>query len=164
MVRSFLPFFSLLIPHSATWITSLSLVLTLWMGLATVTQAQVTVWRRTIGGTYDDLARAVTTTPDGGYVVAGGSFSTDGDVSGARGFGDFWVVKLNSSGNLVWQKTLGGTRSEEARAITTTADGGFLVAGSTLSEDGDVKGYHGSKYQDDVWVVKLDCFGNLIWQ
>ena len=82
-------------------------------------------------------------TADGGYIVAGKPRSTDGDVSGHHGgYFDFWVVKLDAAGSIVWQKCLGG-RGDIARAIQQTADGGYLVAGSTQSTNGDVSGVHG---------------------
>jgi len=73
-------------------------------------------------------------------------------VSGNHGSKDYWVVKLNSSGTIEWQKCLGGTGWDEAYSIQQTSDGGFIVAGYTNSNDGDVSGNHGSK---DYWVVKL---------
>ena len=120
------------------------------------------IWQKALGGSDDDQVYAVTAAPDGGYVVAGSTNSTDGDVSGNHGSYDFWVVKLDASGNKVWQKTLGGSRFDEAHAITTTPDGGFVVAGSTASTDGDVTGMHGGTA--DMWVVKLDALGNKVWQ
>ncbi|WP_138993144.1 Ig domain-containing protein [Larkinella sp. C7] len=119
------------------------------------------VWQKALGGTGDDFAYAVIPTPDKGFVVAASSLSNNGDVSGNHGESDFWVVKLNSAGGIVWQKALGGTGTEYARAITTTADGGFVVIGETLSNDGDVRGNHG---WSDIWVVRLNSTGGLVWQ
>jgi hypothetical protein len=78
--------------------------------------------------------------------------SNDGDVTGNHGLTDFWVVKLNNLGAIVWQKTLGGTSDDWLSSIQQTADEGYIVAGDTKSNDGDVIGNHGGR---DFWVVKL---------
>jgi hypothetical protein len=117
-------------------------------------------WQKCLGGTGDDRANSIQQTTDGGYVVAGYTYSNDGDVSGNHGGRDFWVVKLDASGNIQWQKCLGGTNWDEAYSIHQTTDGGYVVAGRTWSNDGDVSGYHGGNY--DYWVVKLIAHYNLI--
>ena len=119
------------------------------------------VWQKCLGGTSDDFGRAVQQTADGGYMVAGLTLSTDGDVAGNHGGYDAWVVKLDAAGTLVWQKCLGGTGTDYANAVQQTADGGYIVAGQTHSTSGDVTGNHG---EYDAWVVKLDAAGILVWQ
>ena len=119
------------------------------------------VWQKSLGGSSDDRARSVQQTSDGGYVVVGFAISNDGDVSGNHGDRDYWIVKLDSDGDLVWQKCLGGSSDDRARSVQQTSDGGYIVAGSTYSNDGDVSGNHGER---DYWIVKLDVDGNLIWQ
>jgi hypothetical protein len=119
------------------------------------------VWQKTLGGTGTDQANAITASGDGGVVVAGYTYSNDGDVSGNHGNGDMWVVKLDANGAKVWQKCLGGTNQETARAITASGDGGYMVAGYAYSNDGDVSGNHGN---GDMWVVKLDANGAKVWQ
>ena len=120
------------------------------------------LWQKSIGGTRDDYANSVQQTTDGGFIVAGQSDSYDGDVTGNHGNSDFWIVKLNSEGNLIWQKSYGGSNDEDAYSIQQATDGGFIVAGWTASTDGDVSGYHGGL--NDYWVIRLDTNGNLIWQ
>ncbi len=109
-------------------------------------------WQKCLGGTNRDIANSIQQTSDGGFIVAGSTSSNDGDVSGNHGYGDAWVVKLNSSGDIEWQKCIGGTNYEFANSIQQTSDGGFIVAGETLSNNGDVSGNHG---YSDAWVVKL---------
>jgi len=124
--------------------------------------AQVEIeWQRCFGGTSGDYAQSIRQTSDGGYVVAGYTWSNNGDVSGNHGNFDYWVVKLDSAGNLLWQKCLGGSGTDDAYSIQQTSDGGYVVAGSTSSLDGDVSGSHGLL---DYWVGKLDAAGNLQWQ
>jgi hypothetical protein len=119
------------------------------------------VWQKALGGAGWDRATAVQQTADGGYVVAGYTYSNSGDVTGNRGSGDFWMVKLDAAGNLVRQKCLGGTSYDEAFAMHLTTDGGYIMVGRTFSNNGDVKGNHGDW---DCWVVKVDATGNLVWQ
>ena len=118
-------------------------------------------WQKTLGGTGNDYAQSLIQTAEGGYAVAGYTHSTDGDVSGNHGGEDFWVVKLDSSGELEWQKTLGGTGDDAAYSLIQTTEGGYAVAGNTHSTDGDVSGNHGLR---DFWVVKLSSTGQLEWQ
>jgi len=119
------------------------------------------LWQKSYGGSNWDAALSVQQTTDGGYIVAGESASNDGDVSGNHGDKDFWIIKLDSVGTLSWQKSLGGSAWDSAESIEQTADGGYIVAGSSESNDGDLTLNQGDK---DYWVVKLDANGFLIWQ
>jgi len=118
-------------------------------------------WQKCLGGTNWDYAHSIQQTSDSGFIVAGYAHSNDGDVSGNHGNYDYWVVKLNSSGDILWQKCHGGTDNDYAHSIQLTSDGGFIVAGYTHSNDGDVSGNHGN---DDYWVVKLNSSGTILWQ
>jgi hypothetical protein len=118
-----------------------------------------------LGGFTREKSPFIQKTTDGGYIVAGMSqSSTSGDVTATNhGFFDYWVVKLDVSGNISWNKLLGGSNDDEPSCIQQTADGGYIVAGSTLSSaSGDVTGTnHGVDF--DYWIVKLDALGNIIW-
>jgi len=118
-------------------------------------------WQKALGGSNYDNAYSIQQTNDGGYIVAGWASSTDGDVSGNHGGLDYWIVKLDAYGNIIWQKCLGGSERDWAESIQQTKDGGYIVAGYTESNDGDVSGNHG---RADYWIVKLDAYGNIIWQ
>ena len=132
----------------------------------------VVFWKKSFGGLYPDLAYSMVATSDGGYIIAGQSFSTDGDVTGNHGGTDAWVVKINEAGNLQWQKALGGTKLDQAFSIIQSSDGGYMVVGNTLSTDGDVTGYHTptntgpgeAPLSFDYWAVKLNATGNIQWQ
>ena len=87
-------------------------------------------WQISLGGSNSDNASSIQQTIDGGYIVAGTSYSNDGDNSDNQGDGDYWVVKLNDSGNIEWQKSLGGTYLDQAYSVQQTIDGGYIVAGS----------------------------------
>ena len=122
-------------------------------------------WQKTFGGTGNDYAQSIQQTSDGGFIVAGSTFSNDGDVSGNHGSADFWVIKLNSAGALTWQKCFGGTAEDDAASVVQTNDGGYAVTGTTLSSDGNVtRGVLLSNSVADYWLIKLDGTGTLTWQ
>ncbi len=118
-------------------------------------------WQKTFGGSGTDWASSVRQTVDGGFIAAGRSMSNDGDVTGNHGGYDFWIVKLNESGSIQWQRSLGGSHDDWASSVWQTADEGFIIAGRSMSNDGDVSGNHG---YEDCWVIKLDKAGNIQWQ
>lgn len=118
-------------------------------------------WETTLGGSADEILYRAIQTSDGGYALAGWTESNDGDVTGYQGNKDCWVAKLNSSGVLQWQNTIGGTAEEEFRYIIETNDGGLACSGWSFSNDGDASGLHGFR---DGWLVKLDASGNVTWQ
>ncbi len=123
-------------------------------------------WQKCIGGTGADALGSILPTPDGGYITCGSSMSTDGDISNNYGYVDALVVKTDASGNIQWEKNYGGTSSESASAIIPATDGGYIFVGYTGSTDIDVTGYHpgASIGIPDVWVVKIDINGNILWQ
>lgn len=118
-------------------------------------------WERCFGGSSIDIFRALDNTEDGGCILVGESWSSDGDVPSNAGQGDFWMVKLDPDGALQWTKSFGGSQTENPRAIKRTSDGGYIVTGVTNSSDGDITGHQGL---DDVWVVKVSAMGELLWQ
>ncbi len=111
-------------------------------------------WQKAIGGTQPDWGEAVVPAVGGGYVVAGSSYSNDGDVENNHGAEDFWLAKISEQGELLWQKAYGGTMGDECYAIANTADNGFILAGLTWSNDGDISGSI-NRGQNDFWVLKL---------
>jgi len=118
-------------------------------------------WQKSYGGNADEYSVAAAATPDGGYVLTGYTLTNNnGDVGPNHGYTDFWVMKINSTGTLQWQKTLGGTGDDRPSAIAVTTEGKIGVAGFTMSNNGDVSGNHGSQ---DMWVMLLDNgTGNFI--
>ena len=122
-------------------------------------------WQNTIGGSGDDFLISLQQTTDGGYIVGAGS---DSNISGdktenSRGGLDYWILKLDASGNITWQKTYGGNQPEFDTYIVETADGGYFVGGYS---DSDVNGDKTvpSNGQRDFWALKLDASGNIVWQ
>ncbi|RYZ46913.1 MAG: T9SS C-terminal target domain-containing protein, partial [Sphingobacteriales bacterium] len=118
-------------------------------------------WQKSYGGNGYDEAYSIRQTSDGGYIVAAYTESNNGNVTGFHGFYDIWVLKLNALGNLTWQKTLGGSGQERPNDIIITNDNNYLVAGMTMSIDGDATGNDGVL---DAWVIKLNPAGVIQWQ
>lgn len=121
-------------------------------------------WIKCLGGTSNEEATSIAQTSDGGYIVAGYAFSNDNQVSGVHGYSDYWVVKLDASGNITWQKALGGSNYDYANSVIQTSEGGYIVTGYSGSKDGDATGTHWGGSDNDVWVVKLDASGAITWQ
>lgn len=124
-----------------------------------------TQWSQCYGGTIGEYANCIGELPDGNYIVAGSAASIDGDVTGNHStFGDFWLVKINSVGGIIWNVCLGGTGYEQCYGIDETSDGGYVLCGKSTSNDGNVSGHHGGSGNYDIWVVKVDSMGVVQWQ
>jgi len=106
-------------------------------------------WNQTYGGTDVDVAYALVQTADGGYALAGYTKSL------GAGKGDFWLVKADAAGNMMWNQTYGGTDVDGAYALVQTGDGGYALAGYT--------GSFGAGAWEDFWLVKTDSAGNMQW-
>ncbi len=106
-------------------------------------------WQRTYGGTNRDEASSVQQTTDNGYIVAG--YTTSFGVGGY----DIWVIKLNSTGGKVWWKSYGGSQDDKAFSVQQTNDGGYVVAGNTVSFGGGL---------EDAWILRLYSTGTVKWQ
>lgn len=102
------------------------------------------LWKKTYGGYKKDTADFIQPTSDGGYIVAGATNSFD-----AKGY-DFWVLRLDSTGNINWQKSYGGAGNDFATSIQQTTDGGYIVAGDTDSFGAGVR---------DILILKLSIDG-----
>ncbi|HET7153022.1 MAG TPA: T9SS type A sorting domain-containing protein, partial [Candidatus Kapabacteria bacterium] len=118
-------------------------------------------WQKSLGGSGWEVAFSIQQTIDGGYIVAGSSGSNDGNVTNNHGGADFWIVKLNSTGTIEWEKSLGGSKDEEAYMILQTRDGNYIFTGYSSSNDGDIKKNQGN---EDFCIIKLDSKGNIVWE
>jgi len=121
-------------------------------------------WQNTIGGILDDQLYSLSQTRDGGYICGGISESyISGDKTEDRyGDADFWILKLDASGNIEWQNTIGGYGYDDCRSVSQTTDGGYICGGESYSDIG------GDKSEDnigmsDFWIVKLDSTGAVQW-
>jgi gliding motility-associated-like protein len=121
-------------------------------------------WERSFGGTGYESARDVVQTADGGYMVLGETNSTDGGVvAGYGGTKDIWLLKISASGTLEWQKRYGGSGLDIGNHIALTADGSFLIAASSSSNDGDIRGNHSTGTYTDGVLIKINASGVLQW-
>lgn len=118
-------------------------------------------WRSYYGGTNNDRAHAVVQSDDGGFVMSGFSESTDFDISNSKGSYDFWVLKIDDKGELLWERSFGGSGIEISQDIAKTNDNGYVITGNTFSDDSDISKNHG---ESDIWLIKIDDYGNLIWE
>lgn len=120
-------------------------------------------WQRTYGSTRDERLSALHKPPAGvGYVLLGETDSMggqDGQVYGAHGESDVWVVRISQTGVIDWQQPIGGSGDSTVAGLLHTEDGGFLVAGTTASQDGDI-GRHAS--QQTAFITRLAENGNLL--
>lgn len=119
------------------------------------------IFSKVYGGSQNDVSYTMTKGIDGSLTLAGYTTSKDGDVRGAKGSQDFWVVNIDQSGKLVWQNVLGGTDADFANCIMTDKDSSYIIGGLSYSSDGDVTD---AKGEGDFWVVKLNAAGTLVWQ
>jgi hypothetical protein len=117
------------------------------MLLVTLAQAQQR-WTRTYGGLWNDYGRSGLQTADSGYVVAGYSESY------GAGYNDFYLIKTNASGDLVWSQTYGDTGYQGAYSVRQTADRGFVMTGVTMPPSGT---------SFDVRIVKTNASGDPVW-
>ncbi len=119
------------------------------------------IWQNCFGGS--SLEGAYDIVPlSNGYLIAGGTGSNDGDISISYGLGDGWVVRIDSTGNMLWEKTYGGSDSEGFYRIIPTTDNNFYLLGISWSSDGDIS-YDPYPGSPDYWIVKIDSSGNILW-
>ena len=120
-------------------------------------------WQRSFGGTNSDASFAILQTADGGFLVGGWSDSTNGHRAGPHfGDTDFWAVRIGAGGDLIWENSFGGSNSDNLHAVVQTADGGFLLAG-TSSSGADGNKTNASFGSSDFWIVRTDSAGHKLW-
>ena len=119
------------------------------------------IWRRYFGGTNNDRSYDTLQTADGGFLLVGASESSDFDITDAKGSYDLWIVRLTATGDKLWTKSFGGSEIDIGYSVSKTHDGNYLIVGDTRSNDQDVTNSYGNA---DVWAVKFNDSGALIWQ
>ncbi len=103
------------------------------------------IWKKTFGGSFGDEGYSVQQTIDGGYIVAGWTSSY------GVGLTDAWLIKTDADGNEIWNKTFGGSKSDQAYCVQQTTDGGYIISGLINFALGN------------MWLIKTDADGNKMW-
>ncbi len=129
--------------------------------LAHISSTGTLIEEKSLGGSGEDIGHQIINTDDGGFVIAGSTRSLDGDLSSNNGKKDVLIMKLDENMNVQWAKNYGGSNNDVAHAVKQIDNEGYILAGVTTSNDFDVSSYNG---EDDIWVIKLDSLGELIWE
>ncbi|WP_066834233.1 T9SS type A sorting domain-containing protein [Rufibacter ruber] len=122
------------------------------------------LWDRRFGGSNVDQLTSMVAASDGGFLLGGHSRSLSGGdkTEAPRGEADFWAVRIDASGNKVWDRRFGGNLYEALTSVVATQDGGFLLGGYLLpGSGGDIS--ESPKGGNDFWAVRIDAAGNKVW-
>ncbi|WP_348812004.1 T9SS type A sorting domain-containing protein [Flavobacterium maritimum] len=123
-------------------------------------------WQKTFGGESADVLRSMEQTNDGGYIMGGYSNSPkSGDKTDANsGMGDYWIIKINDTGDIEWQKTYGGNGDNQLYVIHQIEDGGGYVIGGNSNSTSPLTSLGGTVGNGtDYWVLKIDAIGDVVW-
>ena len=131
-------------------------------------------WQKRFGGNFGDIGRSMKQTPDGGFIMGGYSLSDESfeKTSYNRGGSDYWIIKTDANGTIVWDKTIGGSiqtvpstimKFDVLKSIIVTPDGGYLLSGESSSPlSADKTDVCRGDY--DFWILKLSSTGDILWQ
>lgn len=132
------------------------------------------LWQNTIGASFTDILNSIIQTPDGGYLLGANSVSNSSEDKSENNVGfpfglpyytyyDYWIIKLDSSGNIEWDNTIGSKEIDILSSVVNASDGGYVIGGySNCDVSGDYNGIHIGGY--DCWILKIDALGNILWQ
>lgn len=122
----------------------------------------VKTWSKTIGGSNDDHVKSAIPSKDGGFFTIGYTKSNDGFITQKAGMmEDVWLCKFDDNGELIWSKTYGGSMDDYGYSIIENLDGSLVVAGYSMSSNGDVESNQG---MHDFFIFKTNAYGELIWK
>lgn len=119
-------------------------------------------WQNCFGGSNWDDAYDIIKVDDG-YLLLGRTRSNDGDISHSNGGADIWVIKISEAGDLLWEKTYGGSRGDGGYRIFEAGEGTFYIIGTSDSSDGDIS-HDPYPNSLDLWLLKIDSEGYIIWE
>jgi hypothetical protein len=129
-------------------------------------------WNMNYGGSKDEVIAVVIPSADGGFLLAGTSFSgqsfdlTEPNRDSTVQSSDYWIIKTDQNGNKLWNRRFGGSSGETLLHAIATFDGGYLLSGTSFSgQDGDKTqvNHDSSLVTPDIWIVKTDSLGNKLW-
>jgi hypothetical protein len=128
------------------------------------------LWDQTFGGSQDDQLCGISESSNGGFILAGHSFSnTNGNKTASQiypygnGYSDIWIIEIDATGEILWQKAYGGYGHDRAYSFQRLASGGFVLAGSLMA--GSIPDATRTSYGDfDAWILRLDAEGNKLWE
>ena len=135
------------------------LLLVVWHGWAAY--AQDMEWNKCIGGSLNDFGTTIRNRGDTNLIFFGSTYSTNGDVKGNHGQKDAWLLTLNTAGDIVRQRCIGGSYDDEGNSLQLLPGGRLLVGVTTESGDGDIAGHKGGS---DMWIAQLSKEGAIDWQ
>jgi len=128
------------------------------------------LWEQSFGGSGGDAIHSLQQTSDGGFILGGESYSPPSGNKTSPNYGDrdYWVVRLDASGNKLWEQTFGGSGDDSLTSLQQTGDGGFILGGYSASLPYSGGGnktspFYGGQIYGDFWVVRLDAEGNKLW-
>lgn len=130
------------------------------------------IWQKVIGGKGDEAGYRILPTSDGDFIVVGFTSTNGSEEYSLRGSYDFFAVKVNKEGKIIWQKNYGGSSYDSAVDIVETSSNEYIIVGNTRSSDMDVENFYSSNidlqnieiYNRDIWIIKISNDGDLIWQ
>ncbi|PSR55167.1 hypothetical protein AHMF7605_17460 [Adhaeribacter arboris] len=122
------------------------------------------LWEKSYGGSSDDYLNSMVQTSDGGYLLAGSSLSGIGGDKTQAGQGerDYWILKIDKQGTKLWDKTYGGSGTEELKKVILLPSGSFILAGTSNSPVSGAMSQE-SKGGQDYWFVKVNATGKKMW-
>ena len=135
------------------------LILLLILGCSEDDQLKVE-WQKSYGGNKNDDSKCIQRTNDNGFILAGETYSNDGDVPRNYGSKDGYIVKLDEDGSKIWANSFGGSNNDVFNSIYQTSDDGYIVGGYTHSTNGST----GTNGKGDCWVIKLNRDGHKEWE
>ena len=118
------------------------------------------LWSKVIGGTGYESGGKLVLAPDNGCYVVGGTGSNDYNCTGSHGGGEVYLARLDSNGNIIWHKDMGGSGEDVGIWACENGKGGVIIAAESRSNDGDVHNNHGNS---DFWAIEVDSSGNILW-
>ncbi len=116
-------------------------------------------WRKYYGGSNNDRSYDAIETEGGDFLIIGTSESLDVDISNPKGSYDIWTILINSNGEMIWEKSFGGSGIDQAKSVINDFNGSYKIIGSSFSQDKDISNPKGSS---DIWLITIDKYGNLL--